>query len=400
MAKKESCLLILVKMVLMMTILLGCIIGAIFYVKDRLNEYFNRGETVIVPDFRGQDLMQVLKDKPAEIIIDKGDEKFDFKIPKGHVIAQYPPPGTKVKPNKKVLLTISQGSKQVLVPDLKEKNVRESGLVLLNAQLREGNRAFISTGRFVRDRVVTQSPLPSSNYEIQGGVDILVSLGAGTMRAPLPNLVGRTLGDATTTLASLGLKTGKTVYKKDALRPKDQILSSRPGPFDFIPEGIAVDLLISGGTERQTATADDLKYFEVSDGKGSSGNDETTGAAGAPAGGAPKVAPPKILLPDQEEPDTETPDTEEEEEDIPPEAMVPAKPAPVAQNTGAVSFVMPDGYLPKEVKFIYQTGQGRREVYSGVHKPNEHVSAEVPKGAGGKVLIYINNVLVEERQAQ
>ena len=57
MAKKKSCLLILVKMVLLMSLLVAFLIAGFFYAKDRLNEFFNRGETVEVPDFRGKHLL-------------------------------------------------------------------------------------------------------------------------------------------------------------------------------------------------------------------------------------------------------------------------------------------------------------------------------------------------------
>ena len=63
-----------------------------------------------------------------------------------------------------------------------------------------------------------------------------------------------------------------------------------------------------------------------------------------------------------------------------------------------MTFLMPDGFLPKEVKFILQSPQGRREIYSGIHKPNEQVRVNVPRLPASSVQIYINNVPVEERQ--
>ena len=406
--KNESCLLILVQMVLMVTVLLAGIIWAIFFVQSKLNEYFNRGETIPVPDFRGKSLADVLQEKPTDLIIEKRDEKFDPQIPKDHVIAQYPEPGIRVKANKKILLTISLGNKQMSVPNLLDKNQREVSLSVLNAQLKEGNRAYITSLKFPRERVITQSPLPSSNQQIGGPVDLLISLGAGTPRAPLPNFVGRNITETRTALTSLGIKEGKILTKRDPSRPKDQIISTRPGPYDPITDGGNVDLLVSAGTENGNASTEDLRKFEALEAaflaeKIPSPPSILTAHASGTTNASGTVAPPRILPPEEEEEEEE-----EEEDDLPEIAQVPAQedtetpageasPNSPSGEQSLVSFVMPDGFMQKEVKFILFSPQGRQEVYSGVHKPLDLIKVKVRKQSESKVQIYINNIFIEER---
>jgi len=382
MAKRESCLLILVKMAIMVAILLGAVVFLIVYTKEKLNEYFNRGENIVVPDFRGKHVGQAFKEKPHGIILEPGEEKSDFRVPRDYVISQDPPPGTKVKQNKVVKLTISLGSKQVAVPDLKDKNIREAGLALLNAQLREGNRAYISYGKVGKDRIITQSPLPSSNQEIQKGVDLLISLGPASLKAPLPNFLGKNFSEVKGMLLSLGLREGKLIYKKDPGHAKDQILGTRPGPYEMVGDGATVDFLISSGNEKGNATPEDLKAFEVVETQTENETPKT----------AKSIPPPKIMVADtpalSNEPDND-------DDDVPP---APDSNATKEKgDTVPVSFSMPDGFLPKEVKFIIMSEQGRKEVYSGIHKPNDHIKVNVPKVPRGKVQIYINDVPVEER---
>ncbi|MFZ2960363.1 MAG: PASTA domain-containing protein [Candidatus Ozemobacteraceae bacterium] len=420
MAKKESCLLIMVKMVLMLTILLAALIAGVFYLKDVLNEYFNRGDSIEVPDFRGKHLVDVIKEKPADLNIEKSDEKFDPRYPKDHVIAQYPEAGTRVKRNKKVMLTISKGSKQVSVPDMVEKNPRESVLSLLNAQLKEGNRAYIFSTKTPRERIIAQSPLPFTSHEVNGSVDMLISLGAGPVRAPLPSLIGKNLSDAKTTLVTIGLKEGKVVYKKDPGRAKDRLLSTRPAPYEMVGEGAAIDLLVSSGNDAGSSNPDDLKRFEV--------KIEPTAPPAEPVADGPRVdvpPPPRIIVGDDSPPplevgksvkppkpapiaengatdtdtDTDTDDPAETPADSPEK---PAKPATgdaasAKGETTTVSFTMPDGFMPKEVKFILLSPQGRQEVYSGTHKPLDLIRVKVPKVPDGKVQIYINSISIEER---
>jgi len=446
MAKKESCLLILVKMFLMLAILVAAIVAGAFWMRDFLNEYFNRGDNIDVPDFRGKHLVEVFKEKPSDLIIEKRDEKFDPRLPKDHVIAQFPEPGTKVKRNKKVLLTISLGSKQVNAPDLIEKNSRESVLALLNAQLKEGNRAWIHSSKVPKDRIVSQNPLPFTSTEVNGGVNLLISLGPAVVRAQLPNLIGRNLGDARSTLSQLGLKEGKISFKKDANHAKDRVMMTRPGPYETVTEGTPIDLLICSGSE-PGSNPDELKRFEVTlagpqgsaDDEGDEGEagkkpskpaETGSGETAAKPGKAakpektekpekpvpdnkPAVEPPRIMVGD--DPPTipagpapgSVEEEEDEEDDVPVVSAAkpakPAKPAPSpdeaapAGETTTVSFVMPDGFMPKEVKFYLASPQGRREVYSGTHKPLDLIKARVPAVPGGKLQIYINNIPIEER---
>lgn len=391
MAKKESCLLILVKMMILVSILIAALVATFFYLREQLNEYFNRGDTIEVPDFRGKHLLQVYKDKPNDLIIDKPEEKFDIRYPKDFVIAQYPDPGTKVKPNKKVRLTISLGSKQVNVPDLCQRNLRESSLALLNAQLIEGNRAYIHTPKIERDRVITQAPLPAMPQGIQGRVDMLISLGPVQTKVPLPNLSGKTLNDAQSSITAWGLKPGRVISRRDPTRPTQMVISTVPAPFEPVGEGTNVDLLVSAGNEAGTAKAGELERFEF-----------TVGASPDPAPEKPKVkenkppaetapAAPQIFIADEPAPSKPG----EPASDRPPDPP----PAPRGESS-QVSFVMPDGFMPKEVKFFQVSGQGRTQVYTGTHKPLDLIKVAVPKIPSSKVQIYINDVPIEERPVE
>jgi len=141
--KSDSCLSILIKMSILMSILLAVLIGGVYFAYNKLNEFFNRGGTVIVPDFRGKHIVEVMKSKPTGLEVVRRDEKFDDRHAKDHVIAQFPEPGTVVKPGKQVLLSISLGLQKVSVPELTGSSQREVDVALMNAQLSTGDRAYI-----------------------------------------------------------------------------------------------------------------------------------------------------------------------------------------------------------------------------------------------------------------
>ena len=240
------------------------------------------------------------------------------------------------------------------------------------------------------DRVVGQSPLPSEEYGVNKDVDLLVSLGRRPDSCPLPNLVGVSLDDAKSRLQAFGLNAGRIFSKKDAGRAKFQIISTSPAPYSTIRKGDVISLLVSSGSEEGNAAPADLKKFEILSAE------EVVKPADAPKPANPAVvapvannAPPKIIV--------------AQENYSAPVAPAPVQPVQQAQpafSQKELSFVMPDGFMPKEVKFIHITDDGRQQVYSGTHKPLDLVKVKVPVVPNSKVQIYINDVPVEERRVE
>ncbi len=375
-----------------MSILIAVLIGGVYFAYNKLNEFFNRGGTVIVPDFRGKHIVEVMKTKPTGLEVVRRDEKFDDRYAKDHVIAQFPEPGTVVKPGKQVLLSISLGLQKVNVPELIGNSLREVDVALMNAQLAVGDRAYIFSDKIAPDRVVGQSPLPSEEYGVNKDVDLLISLGRRPEVLVLPNLAGVSLEEAKSRLKAWGLNFGRIYSRPDAGREKFQIISTSPSPYSQLRRGEVVSLLVSSGSDEGTATPADLKKFEVF-----SSLDLPRPAEVKPvAPSAPTVtpadivatpAPPKIAVADERE-------IEAVAAVQPPPKVV----APVAEKE--MSFVMPDGFMPKEVKFIHIKADGRQQIYAGAHKPLELVKVKVPVVPNSRIRIYINDVPVEERRVE
>lgn len=397
--KSDSCLSILIKMSILMSILLAVLIGGVYFAYNKLNEFFNRGGTVIVPDFRGKHIVEVMKSKPTGLEVVRRDEKFDDRHAKDHVIAQFPEPGTVVKPGKQVLLSISLGLQKVSVPELAGSSQREVDVALMNSQLSAGDRAYIYSDKIAPDRIVGQSPLPSEEYGVNKEVDLLISLGRKPEILVLPNLVGVSMDEAKNRLKAWGLNFGRIFSRPDANREKFQIISTSPAPYSQLRRGEVVSLLVSSGSDEGTATPADLKKFEVfsvldmpKPVAAKPALPATPGVTSAvTAQPAATPAPPKVIVADDE--------PESVESSVITAVQAPPKiVAPVVDRE--MSFVMPDGFMPKEVKFIHITADGRQQVYAGAHKPLELVKVKVPVVPNSKVQIYINDVPVEERRVE
>lgn len=402
--KSDSCLSILIKMTILLSILAAVLIGGVYFAYNKLNEFFNRGGTVIVPDFRGKHIVEVMKSKPATLEVVRRDEKFDDRHMKDHVIAQFPEPGTVVKPGKQVLLSISLGLQKVNVPDLAGNSMREVDVALMNSQLAIGDRAYVFSDKIGPDRIVGQSPLPSEEYGVNKDVDLLISLGRKPEVLPLPNLTGVSLDDAKNRLKVWGFNFGRIFSKPDANRAKFQIISTSPAPYSQLRRGEVVSLLVSSGADAGTATPEDLKKFEIFSGSVAVKPVALPVTPAPPAvqtsSQPPQVtvtpaaqpAPPQVIMED------DMADDMAEVEAVPAQQPAPVITAPVVEKE--MSFVMPDGFMPKEVKFIHISSDGRQQVYAGTHKPLDLIKVKVPVVPNSKVQIYINDVPIEERKVE
>lgn len=404
----DSCLGVMLKMTILLVVLAAILVFGGVFAFQKLNEFFNRsGGNVLVPDFRGKHTSEVMRIKPRDIEVVTRDQKYDDRQPKGHVIAQYPEPGTLVKPGKQVLLTISMGMQKVSVPDLVGKSLREVDVALMNSQLVLGNSAYVFSDKISPDRIVGQSPLSSEEYGVNKNVDLLISLGKKTETLPLPNLTGTNLDEAKTKLKAWGLNVGRIYSKTDPNKAKYQVISTSPAPYSYLRKGEVVNILVSSGSDAGTASAEDVKKFEFSvnsmplpaPATAQPEKPAVVPPAVTPTA-APTVAPANNVIHASSAETTATPVAEKKPELIPEIIAQPvaAPPAVSSSNTKEVSFVMPDGFMPKEVKFIHIKPDGREQIYSGTHKPLDSIKVKVPIVPNSKLQIYINDVPVEERR--
>ena len=395
----DSCLGVMLKMTILLVILAAILVGGGIFAYQKLNEFFNRsGGNVLVPDFRGRHTSEVMKLKPSNIEVVTRDQKYDDRQPKGYVIAQYPDPGTLVKPGKQVLITVSLGLQKVNVPNLIGKSMREVDVALMNSQLILGNSAYVFSDKISPDRIVGQSPLSSEEYGVNKNVDLLISLGKKPETLPLPNLTGINLDAAKERIKSWGFNVGRTYSKPDSNRAKYQVISTSPSPYSHLRKGEVVNILVSSGSDAGTASAEDIKRFEFNI-VSSPRVVETTKPANVTTANTATNSESNKKEPEKPVAVVESKPKETVEIVAKPIVTPAVTPQPQSSKpTKDVIYVMPDGFMPKEVKFIHIKPDGREQIYSGTHKPLDSIKVKVPIVPNSKIQIYINDVPVEERK--
>ena len=166
----------------------------------------NRQRTTVVPDVVG-----LTQEEAINRIVSSGFTQGEVKpgfsndYPEGTIFDQNPDAGNAARKGSKIDLVVSKGpepAQAVTVPDLTNMTPTEAGnalgLVALKAQ--EGDTVF--SDHIEAGRVAAQNPAP--NATIKAGDTVTYNLSKGGDQVDVPNVVGMSREEATTTLEQAG----------------------------------------------------------------------------------------------------------------------------------------------------------------------------------------------------
>ncbi len=219
---------------------------------------FATGEAEI-PDLVGKDVVYAV-DLLAErhLKLKTVDQQFDSKIPKDHIIAQDPTPGTMTKKNRIVRIIVSKGTESSTIPAVIGKRWQEAKRILQQSKFRIGNVAYVHSVEAPVDHIITQTPLPHSDVSIGETVDLLVSLGAYKKVMVMPDLVEEQLPYALQVIEKLGLVLGKVEHDEQYPLPPNTIISQVPKSGTLVEEQNIVSFVVSGQGEQRTIMPGDV----------------------------------------------------------------------------------------------------------------------------------------------
>ncbi len=213
-----------------------------------------KGDETEVPYVGGMSLSESMsklqeKDLSAEI---NPQRKASSKVKEGHVLEQEPRPGFKVKPNRKIYLTLSAGSENIIVPDLTGKLLREVQLVLKSEGFRLGNIARVHSDDFPAvDTIIAQTPLSRSVTPRGTQIALLLSSGVRPKMLLMPDLREKKLDDIRNTIEKSGLKIRNIKPVLSREYGEGTILSHKPQANQIIKVGQYIDFEVSGSDIRE-----------------------------------------------------------------------------------------------------------------------------------------------------
>ncbi|MEU4782374.1 Stk1 family PASTA domain-containing Ser/Thr kinase [Micromonospora sp. NPDC023633] len=181
----------------------------------------------------------------AGVVLSYAEPRYDEKVPKDAVLAQDPVSTTRIVKGGTITLTLSLGPERFPVPDVVGKEFELAEADLLDAKLVVAKGAARYDDNLPAGVVMDTDPKVGT--EVKPGDKVTVVLSKGKAPISVPNLVGKSLGEARTILAQLGLVLVEPPTYKDSDKPRDEILGQSPADGTGVERGAKVKLELSKG---------------------------------------------------------------------------------------------------------------------------------------------------------
>jgi len=187
-----------------------------------ISNYTHHDNIILVPDFK-----KVCVDSVDEFIFQQQanlqyqiiDSIYTSEFPKGAVIEQDPVPGSKVKPNRTIYLTVTaKGKEKVAMPNLIDLSLKQATTILETYGLVLDKLEYVPD---IAENAVIKQKYKDEEIEagdpIEKGSAIVLVLGEGlsSEKIDLPDLVGKTETQAKELLEFLSLNIGSVIYTED-----------------------------------------------------------------------------------------------------------------------------------------------------------------------------------------
>ncbi len=172
----------------------------------------------------------------------RGQTRFHKTIPEDIILEQDPPAGSVQKRGADVTLAVSGGQATATVPEVSGSSQQQAQITIENAGFTFGTISQ-QTGNLARGAVISSVPPAGTTTQLPATVSIILSQGPSTVQ--IPDLTGRTLPDARSTLEQLGLHLGSTSRDTSSFMPENTILGQAPSPGAAVSAGASVNLRVS-----------------------------------------------------------------------------------------------------------------------------------------------------------
>jgi eukaryotic-like serine/threonine-protein kinase len=214
-----------------------------------LNLYTRHGASVTVADFKGIPIEQLddfASENDMEYIIN--DSLYVYSLPKGTVAMQDPAPGTKVKKNRKVYLTVvANKPEQVSMPNLVDLTLRQATAMLETYGLRTGAMTYvpdIAHNAILKQKYKGKEIKTGTLIEKGSKIDIVIGKGegAGSSSTTVPDLFGKKQSQALELLQAASLNVGNEIFLDGNDTVHAHVYKQKPDARNSVPFGGTVDL--------------------------------------------------------------------------------------------------------------------------------------------------------------
>lgn len=195
---------------------LGIILVVVLLFFSSLDWLTGYGKYEKVPSIIGQNILaaqKILEDKGFEVAIQ--DSVYIDTVAKQAVIRQTPEADEMVKQGRTIYLTINRTiPPQVEMPNLAGFSIKSAEMYLQSLGLKLGYVTYKPdiARNAVLEQLLNDAPIkPGTKIAIGSVISFVLGSGVGTNEADVPDLIGKTLNEARTYLATMSINIGSVI---------------------------------------------------------------------------------------------------------------------------------------------------------------------------------------------
>lgn len=204
------------------------VLALVFLTQRALNTITRHNQEIEVPDLRTLSLeqaAQVAADNSMRI--DVTDSVFVKRLARGAVYGQNPEPGSKVKKNRRIMLTINATQpKTVAMPSLVGFSLRQAKTELMSRGLTVGKLIYVddmATNNVLEQRYNGNSIRAGRKIEAESPIDLVLGLNYEESLTYIPQLTGLTFAVAKDAILDNSLNVGKVRYDETVETYQDSL---------------------------------------------------------------------------------------------------------------------------------------------------------------------------------
>lgn len=205
----------------------------------------HRGNTIVPNIVKMSTLDAYEAIKKADLKLEKEKEEFSDSIPEKFIIDQHPEAEKEVKKKRTIYYVISKGSKIVLIPDLRGKNLRQAQLTLKSMGLLSGKIRYEFDDSIAPDCIMYTEPEKGVTSSRGTSVNLFVSQGGEPEEVVVPNLVGLPLSDALESIEKSALTKGSIAFQVKKELFSETIISQSLSPGKKVQRKTAINIIVS-----------------------------------------------------------------------------------------------------------------------------------------------------------
>ncbi len=200
-------------------------------------------EQVEIPKVAGQSVEQAKTTlTSAGFTVGKQTEVYSTDIESGKVVSTNPEAGNKAKKGSTVDISVSKGTEQVSVPDLRGMTKDQAQKALSDAGLKASEGDAVYSSDISEGLVVEQSV--AAGTSAKKGNTVTYHLSKGVEQITIPNVVGQTQSSAVSALESAGFAVDVVYQESSSVSKGNVIYQSATGT---AAKGAIITLTISSG---------------------------------------------------------------------------------------------------------------------------------------------------------